>query len=228
MTFGRLTQLRIFRLFRENRRMAVLMAWMAIVPIGTSLVSGYFLLGAEELIANMVTWQWLLFYACTMLTMALAITPTTYIALLSGYFIGMESLIGVVVAYQGASLLGYILARGINRGFVDQIISYYPKSAGYFDNVLDKQVMTTLLARLSPALPFALMNVVLSAAKIRLASFFWGGLIGMLPRTLFFVWVGSQAHQLRDAVHYDHGMIASIVLTIAAIYATFLMIKPKP
>ncbi|UXP33612.1 VTT domain-containing protein [Reichenbachiella agarivorans] len=226
-TFDRLRQSRFWLLFERNKTIAILMLWMAVVPITASLVITYFLVTLEGLIVSFGWWEWGLFYLGTALTMSLAITPTTFIALLSGYFLGMESLVAVILAYEMASVVGYYLAKWLDRDFIKQLVIQYPKAAGYIDNVTHKQFMTTVLARLSPALPFALMNVVLSTSNIRFWTFFWAGLLGMLPRTVLFVWIGSQAQFLQDAIHHDQSVLWSVTASVVVMYAMYRMIKPS-
>ena len=54
------------------------------------------------------------------------------------------------------------------------------------------------MSRLSPVLPFALMNFVLSLMQVRKRDYLYGSLLGMLPRTTFFYWLGTQAKQLYE------------------------------
>lgn len=220
-------QTKFLSLIHEQKNMGYLMLWMAVVPIASSLGATYFFLSLEEEILLFDWWQWVLFYGLSVLTMTFAVTPTTYVAIVSGYFLGWHSLPMVILSYQFASLLGYSLAGRLSEGFVSGIEAYYPRSRAYFYNVERKQWSTTFLSRISPALPFALMNVVLSASRIRLGPFFWSGLIGMLPRTVFFVWVGSQAQYFAEAFQNKEGQFWMIALSVLGVYLLFRLIKPR-
>ncbi|MCV9387991.1 TVP38/TMEM64 family protein [Reichenbachiella ulvae] len=220
-------QSKFLSLINEQKNMGLLMLWMAIIPIASSLTATYIFISLEEEILAFNGWQWGLFYVLSMLTMTFAVTPTTYVAIVSGYFLGWESLPMVVVSYQLASLLGYFFAGRLSEGFISGIENYYPKSRRYFYNVERKQWSTTFLSRISPALPFALMNVVLSVSRIRLAPFFWAGLIGMLPRTVFFIWVGSQAQYFSEAIQNKEGQFWMIALSVLGIYLLYRLIKPR-
>jgi uncharacterized integral membrane protein len=59
---------------------------------------------------------WTMVYAAASLTMAFALTPTTFVALLSGYFLGWQALIPVCVSYWLASWIGYVMAAKIDGG----------------------------------------------------------------------------------------------------------------
>lgn len=150
--------------------------------------------------------------------MGLALTPTTFVALVGGYFLGWMALPGVVIGYTGASLIGFALTKLIDNGnLLDSIYNWLGDKANQLRQLLsgihDNQLGIIIMARLSPVLPFALMNVVLPVAGVRLIPFLLGGTLGMLPRTVFFVWLGSEAKVLRTLVEGDgQGVISHLVL----------------
>ena len=184
----------------KDAKLLALTLWMSAIPILSSLFISSYVLLHEEFIGDFQTIDWVVFYAISVLTMAFAITPTTFICLLSGFFIGFSGLIPIVIAYQTASAVGFYLSNTLNNSFIETVKLKYPKAGLLLNNVSNNQLSLTFLSRLSPALPFAIMNIVLSVAGIRFKHFFWGGLIGMLPRTVFFVWVGIQASNLTEAL----------------------------
>ena len=63
-----------------------------------------------------------------------------------------------------------------------------------------KPGILTFSLRLSPILPFGLSNIALSILKVPIKDFLLWGTIGMIPRTVLSVWVGSQAINLTDAI----------------------------
>lgn len=54
-----------------------------------------------------------------------------------------------------------------------------------------------LLTRLSPAFPFTLLNYFLGLTAVRTGSYVLANLLGMLPATVLFVYIGAAA---RDAL----------------------------
>jgi uncharacterized membrane protein YdjX (TVP38/TMEM64 family) len=62
-----------------------------------------------------------------------------------------------------------------------------------------------VLSRLSPILPFAITNVLFSLAGANLRPYLGASLIGMLPRTLLTLLVGSQARQIRVLLEQGGG-----------------------
>lgn len=198
---------------------------MAIVPLASSAFITFLIFQNELTLQSLSAIQWGLLFVLAAITMAFAITPTTYVALVFGYFIGFFGVIPLVIAYQTASVIGYLIAKKIDDGFIDQIANKYPKASKIIENVEKNQFTLTILSRLSPALPFALMNVVLSSAHIKLNQFFWGGLIGMLPRSIFFIWIGIQASKLSDAFNHQENIYLSVIITAVVILAIFKILK---
>ncbi len=206
----------------------MLMSWMTLMPWFSTFTLTYLALQYEELIRSFTSLHWMYFFALSVFSMGLAITPTTFISLVCGYFLGYYAVIPVVVSYQLASLVGYVLAQKMDNQTIDWVEKKFPKAAPIFANVESRQWLTTFLARVSPALPFGLMNVVLSVSGVRFGPFFLGGLLGMLPRTLFFIWLGAQAPILVEAVQTNDYFGLFIVLSVAGIFGLFYILRPKP
>ena len=192
----------ITELLRTNRRSAFLALWMAIIPLTASSLITVFALRYENYIHQFGTLQWTIYFLTSCFTMALAFTPTTFIALLSGYFLGMPAAPFVIVAYIFASFLGYQLTHLVDNGHFIQTVKDLPGGKGekalrLLEGIQHNQFGLIIMARISPVLPFAIMNVLLPIAGVRLREFLLAGTIGMLPRTLFFIWLGGQAQELR-------------------------------
>ncbi|MGL1887576.1 MAG: VTT domain-containing protein [Reichenbachiella sp.] len=214
-------------LYNQNKSIAIVMVWLVVMPVLSTAISAYFLYSNESIIHEFTTLHWVMFYGVTIVTMSLAITPTTYVAMVSGYFLGWDAVFPVVGCYLAASGLGFIGSQKLDHGFRMQLMDQFPKSKTYFSNLGEKQFVTTILSRLSPALPFAMMNVVLCLAGIRLRTFITAGFVGMLPRTLFFIWVGAQAQNMQSALNSSSNFGWSIAITVAMLFVIYKLIKPK-
>ncbi len=198
------------QLVRANRRTLLLFLWMAVMPLTFSSVVSYYAITYEPLIRSFGLQVWVFFFLVSCLTMGFALTPTTFIALLSGYFLGMYAVPWVVLSYIIASLIGYHLTRLIDQGVFLETVRQLPgKKASQIDRFMQglrgNQFGIILMARISPVLPFAIMNVVLPVAGVSLKNYLLAGTLGMLPRTLFFIWIGSQAKVLKTLVEEGGG-----------------------
>ncbi len=172
----------------------LLLAWMTFMPLSFSAGAGYFISTQLDRITYFTPYNWVLVYAIAVVTMGFALTPTTIIALLSGYFIGLYSIVPVIISYSLASIIGYGLARLAGKNFQKVIAVSYPRLNNFLNQLTSKSpYQFVVFSRISPVLPFAVMNLVLPLAGVKFRPFFWGGMVGMLPRTLVAIAAGKLA-----------------------------------
>src|SRR5918994_5442801 len=130
---------------------------------------------------------------CTVL-----LVPGSAITIGSGTLFGLKT--GLVVVVLGANLgalAAFLLARTFLREKVTRWAEGRPKFRS-LDQAIGKQgFKMVLLTRLSPVFPFVLLNYFLGMTAIRTGSYALANLIGMLPATFLFVYIGAAA---RDAL----------------------------
>lgn len=216
------------QLLRKNKLSFFLLLWMSVMPLLCSAIVTYTVLQYEPYLRSFTNMQWVLFYLGTIASMALALTPTTFVALVSGYFLSWQAVPYMLVAYLAASAIGYQLARSADRGRFLDAIKDLPKVSDLMQAVNKESFAFIILCRISPILPFAIMNVVLSMMRIPFFQFIWAGFLGMLPRTLLFIWVGSTASALRETISGDGdniNQISFLVLLVLSIVGFYFYFK---
>ncbi len=183
------------------------------MPLLVSSSISYWVITHEQDIQNFTAQNWILAFIFACFTMAFALTPTTFIALLSGYFLGWQAFIPVAITYWIASFLGYKTAQFIDGGRFLLILSEKPKVKKILENLQKDEFKIILLARLSPVLPFAVTNVLFSFSGTKLRNFLTAGFLGMLPRTIISIWIGTQAQQIRKLIeHPSEGNISQFLI----------------
>jgi len=123
--------------------------------------------------------------------------PTISQAILAGYAFGLPLGLGLALAgFGGASLVGYEFVGRIARSRVESELQRRPKAMLLRDALLHastgRALLIVTLFRASPSSPFALSNLLLASLGVRRWVFFFGTLMGMLPRTLAAVLIGQQ------------------------------------
>ena len=218
---------RTISLFKRLGPAGVLgVAWVAMPPL-----AGFALLWKIELVS-----EWLkshgslgltIYIAAFMVLAGLGMLPTYAQAILGGWCFGM--LLGLPAAlagFAGASLIGYAVARTVSRHRVEDVIESNAKSRAVRDALIGQGVLKTFgivtLLRLPPNSPFALTNLVMASAGVRLAPFVLGTIVGMLPRTALAVYLGSGIKTLtRETLSPTAAprwvVIGGIVLTIIVV-----------
>lgn len=164
--------------------------------------------------------------------MAFALTPTTVIALVSGYFLGIKAIVPLVITYSLASVIGYFISKPLGKSFHAAAHKAYPKMDRLIQGMSSRSPAGfVFLCRISPILPFAVMNVVLPFIGVRFKSFFWGGIAGMLPRTVLAIVAGSLAHSLFSLIKEPNSLgymqIGFVVLLLISIFGFALLLKKK-
>ncbi len=214
-------------LFQKNFSTFLTMGLLLAVPLlGSAAVLGL-LYERPTLLQHLSLAQSLLYFALAGLTMALALTPTTFVAIISGYYLGWAGLPGMVAAYALAAALGYELACRLDHGKLRAVLQHFPKAEAVLAELQSQSWPLIILTRLSPVLPFALMTFVLAIVGVARRRFLAASVLGMLPRSLFFYWLGTKAPDvlalLRDP---DEGTLSKLVLiglVVASLFGLYVV-----
>ena len=200
-------------LFQKNTSTLLTMGLLVGVPLlGSASLLGL-LYEKQHLLEHLSLSQTLLYFAIIAFTMAFALTPTTFVAIVTGYYLGWAGLPGMVLAYALAALLGYKLARRLDHGKLLGFIQHFPKANAVLAELKNESWQLILLTRLSPVLPFALMTFVLALVQVPRRRFLLASVLGMLPRSLFFYWLGTKASDVLTLLRNpDEGTLSKLVL----------------
>jgi len=200
-------------LFEKNFSTLLTMFLLVAVPLlGSASLLGV-LYQQQALLEQLSTGQQLLYFGVIALTMAFALTPTTFVAIVTGYYFGWGGLPGMVLAYALAAAIGYELARRIDHGKLRHFLHLFPKAEAVLGELQNQSWQLILLTRLSPVLPFALMTFVLAIVGVPRKRFLLASVLGMLPRSLFFYWLGTKASDVLALLQNpDQGTLSKLVL----------------
>ncbi len=155
-----------------------------------------------------------------------AFIPGSLLTLAGGAIFGLWK--GTLLVFVGASLganLAFLVSRYVARGAVERRISGEPRFAAIDRAVRREGLKITFLLRLTPVVPFVLLNYALGLTRVRLVDYALA-CIGMLPATLLYVYYGKVAGDLarlaagvgqergwRDYALLGVGLVAAIAVT---------------
>ena len=215
-------------LFRKNASTFISMFLLVAVPVAVSSTLAFYLYQYQEVLQNLNISQSILYFVVVAFTMAFALTPTTFVALVTGFYFGWPGFLGVVLAYGLAAMVGYGVAQLIDHGKMIAFLNRFQKVGAVMDELREQSWGLIILSRISPVLPFAFMTFVLSLLRINRVKFLMASMLGMLPRTLFFFWVGTQAQNIITLLNNpDAGnegkilVIGLIVISLFGLYYIF-------
>lgn len=146
----------------------------------------------------------------------------------AGFIYGpLRGLLLISPVSVGAALLAFLVGRFVARDWVARRVKKNPKFAAIDEAVGEKGLKIVILLRLSPVLPFNLLNYALALTSVRLRDYLLGSFIGMLPGTFLYVYLGSlvtsaselAAGKKPSAGPWGHavywgGLIATVVATV--------------
>ncbi len=170
----------------------------------------------------------IIFYLIVTFTMSFGITPTTFIAVISGYFFSWQGFIGVVISYCFASLISLYLGKFINRFTLKELINT-EKFTDYVGKISSYQFLTIIFIRLSPILPFAVSSFAVALMRPDIKKYLLATLIGMLPRTFIFFYIGMNIFDVWNFINNPTSdgftKLLPILLILLSSFGLFIILK---
>ncbi|MEM7308757.1 MAG: VTT domain-containing protein [Planctomycetota bacterium] len=165
-----------------------------------------------------------LFLVLTALLAGLSLSPTHASSLLAGMAFGVVG--GSAMALLGtllAAALGFLTLRHFLRGRFVEALAHHPRAEAVHRELDRGSVRRTFallaLIRLSPVLPFAATNLLMSTTGLRLLPFLSATLVGIAPRVVAVVWIGSSLTELDLSQGGDRRLLAlGVVATCAVLW----------
>ena len=121
--------------------------------------------------------------------------PGSALTLIAGAIFGLWfGILYVVVGSNLGALAAYLLAKTKLREKFMKMTEGHPKFAALDKAIGENGFKMVLLTRLSPAFPFTLLNYFLGLTSVKTGAYMAANLLGMLPATFLFVYLGSLAN----------------------------------
>jgi uncharacterized membrane protein YdjX (TVP38/TMEM64 family) len=167
-----------------------------------------------------------LFVAAYTVAAVLAV-PGTLLTLGAGFTFGLA--LGVALVSAGSvlgAIAAFLLGRFVARGWVARRIADSPRWRALDSATRHDAFTLVLLARLSPLLPYNMLNYAFGLTDVRLRDYALGSWVGMLPATVLYVYIGSLAKNVPALTsgHLDAswatrallvgGLVATVGLTL--------------
>lgn len=124
---------------------------------------------------------------------AVAFIPGSLLTLAAGAIFGLAKGVGLV--FVGAvlgSTAAFLVARYVARRAVEGRVAGHPKFAAIDRAIGEQGRRIVFLLRLSPAVPFTLLNYALGLTRVSLWDYVAAS-VGMLPGTVLYVYYGKLA-----------------------------------
>jgi pyruvate/2-oxoglutarate dehydrogenase complex dihydrolipoamide dehydrogenase (E3) component/uncharacterized membrane protein YdjX (TVP38/TMEM64 family) len=176
----------------RRARIAIALAALAI------LVTAGALLPVRTWMLSLVAWiraagaAGVAVYAAGYIAATVTLLPGSLLTLGAGFAYG--PLVGTLIVSPVsvvAATLSFLLGRTVARGWVERKLEHNPRLGAIDRAVGENGLKTVILLRMSPLLPFNLLNYALSLTRVRFRDYVLGSFVGMLPWTVMYVYLGS-------------------------------------
>lgn len=132
------------------------------------------------------------YFLLTYVVATLLLAPASALVILSGALYGPPlGAAAAIVATLVGSGAAYLLARYAARPYVSRALTNYPRFAAVDRAVASEGGRMVLLMRLSPFIPFNVANYIFGLTAVELGPYLGFTLLGMLPYTFVFVYMGA-------------------------------------
>lgn len=125
--------------------------------------------------------------------------PASLLTLAGGFAFGVtKTLFAVSLGSTVGATAAFLAGRTFLRRFIEHKVAADARFRALDAAVAEQGFKIVFLTRLSPVLPFNLLNYAFGLTRVRLRDFVLASWIGMFPGTLLYVSVGSAAKNLSD------------------------------
>lgn len=147
-----------------------------------------------------------------------ALVPGSALSVTAGLTYGIWGAPIAVIGATVGSAIAYLIARHLMRDTVDAWIGRSRHLRAVEDAVNEEGWHVVALVRLSPLLPFNVQNYLFGITHIRFWPYVWATFFGILPGTVFDVYLGSIGSRPLDErsplewIVVGTGLVATAVL----------------
>jgi len=141
-------------------------------------------------------------YAALYVIAAVLLLPGSALTLGAGFVYGVVW--GTVIVFPAAvvaSLIAFGIARRIAHSAVQQRVARHRRFAAIDRAIGRAGFKITMLLRLSPVIPYGLLNFGLGVTSVRFRDYAVATAVGMLPGTVMYVYLGSLVTTASDLGH---------------------------
>ena len=151
----------------------------------------------EKFYENQVGLTLVICFLIYMTVTGLSIPGALFMSILFAWLLGFWPAFFVIsLASTTGATLSFLLARYLFR---DWYLKRFAERLESFNEELDREGAFYLFSlRLTPAIPFFVINAVMGLTKMRTWTFWWVSWLGMMPWTVIFVNAGSRLPELKQ------------------------------
>lgn len=198
-------------------------------PVGLLLLflgafAGFRFLGGARALLGAVEWirgagiLGVLVFAALFVAATVLLLPASAFTLGAGFAWGPLLGLGIVLpSAVMAATAAFALSRGVARPWVERRVEGSARFRAIDEAVARDGLRLVILLRLSPVVPFNLLNPTLGLTRVSLRDFVLGSAMGMVPGALLYLYLGSlvtSASQLWSGERPSAGGLGTVLYLV--------------
>jgi uncharacterized membrane protein YdjX (TVP38/TMEM64 family) len=183
-------------------------------------------LGLEASIQSLGAWAPLVF-ALVYILAVMALVPATTVTLAAGFAFG---LVGLPLAFASATVAAgcaFLISRHLLAGRLKRLVEDLPRSRAVYTAVGEGGWRIVLLLRLSPIMPFSVLNYALGATELRFWPYVFATAIGIVPVMTLYVYLGALGEAALASAPMGAARTALLLLGLAATLAAAIYLARR-
>jgi uncharacterized membrane protein YdjX (TVP38/TMEM64 family) len=175
----------------------------------------------EQLISwihGLGTWGPIAFFLVYILAVV-SLVPASAVTLAAGLAFGFAGFPLALAAATIGAACAFLIARHVATGQVKRLVEELPRSKAVYKAVGGGGWRIVLLLRLSPVMPFSVLNYALGATELRFWPFLSATFVGIIPAVALYVYLGALG---QAAISAQAGGTARRLLLLLGLAATLV------
>jgi uncharacterized membrane protein YdjX (TVP38/TMEM64 family) len=164
----------------------------------------------------------LIFVVVYIVAISLSLPGASILTISGGFLFGLLGLPLVIISATLGAIINFIAGRYI---FGKTIQAKYHDKLSSFNNEIESNGASYLLTlRLLPIFPFFVINLLASVSKIKLSTFAWTTLIGIIPGSAVYWYAGTQLSALDSTKNIitPNIILAFVLLALLSLVPTLI------
>ena len=159
---------------------------------------------------------------------ALLLVPGSWLTVLGGFVFGWwRAAAAVSVGATLGACVSFLVGRYLTRDWVERKLAQHPRFRALDRAVAEQGFRILFLCRLSPLLPYGLLNYAFGLTRISLGRFALASWLGMLPGTIVYAYFGAAAEQFVQAEPASSTAGRVLLVTGVAASVTLLVVLTR-
>jgi uncharacterized membrane protein YdjX (TVP38/TMEM64 family) len=187
----------------RRRFLSVILVFCMLLPL--SYITRFFSLSIvkankDYLMLLVQDYYWLSVISYIAIYMAFTVCSlpgATVLTVTGGFLFGvLQGALYTIVGATGGAIVAFLIARYLFRSFIER---RYNHKLAYFNQKFTQHGTYYLLAlRLTPLIPFFLVNVLAALTDVRMKTFIITTVLGIIPGSLVYAFAGQQLSKLES------------------------------